>query len=102
MKLTDHKHDKDITPPEFNTLAADVFNAKLSHENLLTKRDFDAKLSSFNKKITSNRKTHLLVKNELKKLKKFDSSCFISNSHFEKDGTQNHLVFQPMQDILTE
>ena len=28
-KLTDHNHDKYITSPEFNTLAADVFNAKL-------------------------------------------------------------------------
>ena len=28
-KLTDHNHYKYITSPEFNTLAADVFNAKL-------------------------------------------------------------------------
>ena len=27
-KLTDHNHDKYITTPEFNTLAADVFNAR--------------------------------------------------------------------------
>ena len=27
-KLTDHNHDKYITIPEFNTLAADVFNAR--------------------------------------------------------------------------
>ena len=26
-KLTDHNHDNYITTPEFNTLAADVFNA---------------------------------------------------------------------------
>ena len=26
-KLTDHNHDKYITTPEFNTLAASVFNA---------------------------------------------------------------------------
>ena len=31
----------------------------------------------------------------MKKLKTFDSSYFIGKSHFE-DGTQNHLVFQPM------
>ena len=29
-KLTDHNHDKYITTPEFNTLAASVFNAKLA------------------------------------------------------------------------
>ena len=35
---------------------------------------------------------HLLVENALKKLKTFDSSYFISKSHFI-DGTQNYLVF---------
>ena len=29
-KLTDHNHDKYITTPEFNTLAADVFNTRLA------------------------------------------------------------------------
>ena len=47
-KLTDHNHDKYITTPEFNTLAADVFNARLAQANLITKTDFDAKLSSLN------------------------------------------------------
>ena len=41
-KLTDHNHDKYITTPEFNTLAADVFNARLAQANLITKTDFDA------------------------------------------------------------
>ena len=95
-KLTDHNHDKYITTPEFNTLAADVFNARLAQANLITKTDFDAKLSSLNRKITSNKSKHLLVENELKKLKTFDSSYFIGKSHFEEDGTQNYLVFQPM------
>ena len=38
-----------------------------------------------------------MVENELKKLKTFDSSYFKGKSHFEEDGTQNYLVFQPMQ-----
>ena len=29
-KLTDHNHDQYITTPEFNILAADVFNARLA------------------------------------------------------------------------
>ena len=95
-KLTDHNHDKYITTPEFNTLAASVFNARLAQANLITKTDFDAKLSSLNRKITSNKSKHLLVENEFKKLKTFDSSYFIGKSHFEEDGTQNYLVFQPM------
>ena len=32
----------------------------------------------------------------MKKLKTFDSSYFIGKSHFEEDGAQNYLVFQPM------
>ena len=63
---------------------------------LVTKTDFYAKLSSLNRKITSNKTNHLLVENALKKLKTFDSSYFIGKSHFEEDGTQNYLVFQPM------
>ena len=40
-KLADHNHDKYITTPEFNTLAADVFNAKLAQANLVIKTEFD-------------------------------------------------------------
>ena len=85
-----------ITTLEINTLAADVFNARLAQANLITKTDFDAKLSSLNRKITQNKSKHLLVENELNKLKTFDSSYFIGKSHFEEDGTQNYLVFQPL------
>ena len=42
-KLADHNHDKYITTPEFNTLAADVFNAKLAQANLVIKTEFDNK-----------------------------------------------------------
>ena len=62
----------------------------------MTKTDFDAKLSNFNRKITENKVKHLLVQNELIKLKTFDSSYFIGKSHFEDNGTQNYLVFQPL------
>ena len=94
--LTDHDHDKYITTSEFNTLAADVFNARLAQANLITKTNFGAKLLSLNRKITANKSKNLLVENELKKLKTFDSSYFIGKSHFEEDGTQNCLVFQPI------
>ena len=53
-KLTDHNHDKYIDHSEFNKLAADVFNAKLARANLITKIDFDAKLSNLNRKIVEN------------------------------------------------
>ena len=96
-KLTDHNDDKYTTTPEFNTLAAGVFNARFSQANLITKTDFDAKLSSLNIKITANKSKHLLAENELKKLKTFDSNYFIGKSQFEEDGTQNYLVFQPLR-----
>ena len=86
-KLTDQNHDKYITTPVFNTLAADVFNARLAQANLITGIDFNAKLLSLNRKITANKTKNLLVGNELKKLKTFDSSYFIGKTYSEEDGT---------------
>ena len=65
-KLIDHNHDKYIKTLEFNTLDADVFNARLAQANLVTKKDFDAKLSSLNRRITANKSKHLLVENEIR------------------------------------
>ena len=63
---------------------------------LIAKTDFDTKLSSLNRKITQNKTKHLLVEDELNKLKTFDSSYFIGKSHFEEHDVQNYLVFQPL------
>ena len=68
-KITDRKHGKYITIPEFNKLTAENFTARLAQANSITKTDFDAKLSSLNRKITSNKTKHLLVENQLKKIK---------------------------------
>ena len=95
-KLNNHNHDKCIDTQEFNKLAGNVFNARLAQANLVTKADFDAKLSSLNRKVTKNKTDHLLIQNKLKKLKTFDSSYFIGKSHFEDDGVQNYLLFQPL------
>ena len=78
-------------------MAAHVFNARLAQENLITKTDFDAELSSLNRKTTSNKTKNLLVENEFKKLKTFGLIYFRGKSHFEEDGTQNNLVFQPIK-----
>ena len=86
-KLNNHNHDKYIKNPEFNTLAADVFNARLAPANLILKTDFDSKLSSLNRKIKSK---YLLAENELNKLKTFDLSYFIGKNHFEEAGAQNY------------
>ena len=37
----------------------------------------------------------------MNKLKSFDSGSFIGKSHFDEDGTQNYLVFQPMRKNFT-
>ena len=95
-KLNNCNHDKYVDTSKFNKLATDVFNARLAQANLITKTDFDAKLSSLNRKITENKSKGLLVENELNKSKFFDSGYFIGKSHFGEDGTQNCLVFQPM------
>ena len=54
-KFINHDHDKYITTPEFNTLAADVFNARLAQANLIPKADFDNSVSSLNSKIVAKK-----------------------------------------------
>ena len=96
-ELNNHNHDKHIDTQEFNKLAADVFNARLKQANVVTKTDFDDKLSNLNRTITSSKTKHVLVENELKKLKTFDLSYFVGKNYFEEDGAQNYLVFQPIR-----
>ena len=78
---------------EFNKLVVDVFNARLTQANLVTKTDFDAKLSGLNRKITKNKTDHLLAPNEFKKLQTFDLSYYNGKSYFAVDGTPNYLIF---------
>ena len=60
-----------------------MFTARLAQADLVTKTDFDTKLKSLNKNINSNKTKHLLVENELKKLKTFNLSYFNGIGHFE-------------------
>ena len=55
-----------MTGPEFNTLTAENFAARLKQANLVTKIYFDNKLMSLNIKINSKKTKHLVVENELK------------------------------------
>ena len=64
--------------------------------NLVKKTHFDNKLSDLNRKITKNTSDHVLVNNELNKLNTFDFAYFVGKNHFEEDGVQNYLVFQPV------
>ena len=88
-KVNDHNHDKYITTAEFNRLTTENFKARLAQATLITKTDLDTELKKISDRVTTNKTKHLLVENELKKLKTFDSSYFEGKSHFEEDGTQN-------------
>ena len=52
-KIPDHA--KYITTQEFNKLTAENFAVRLKQANLVSKTDFDNKIISFNRKITSNK-----------------------------------------------
>ena len=97
-KLNNHNHDKYITTPEFNTLAADVFNARLWQANLVAKTNFDNIESNLDSKIAKNKTKNKSIENEFKKLKTFDLGYFIGKSYFEEeDGVQNYSAFQPIR-----
>ena len=87
--LNNHNHDKYVATSEFNTLAANVFNARLAQVNLITKTDFDAKMSSLNRKITENKTKHFLNDNDL--------IYYRGKQYFDEgSGKQDYLVFLPM------
>ena len=68
-KFNNRNHDKYIDTSEFNKLAVDVFNVRISQAKLITKTDFDAKLSSLNSKIAKHKTKNLLVESEFHNLK---------------------------------
>ena len=52
-------YDKCMTTPEFDKLTAENFTTRLKQANLETESDFDKKITSFNRKIISNKKKYL-------------------------------------------
>ena len=55
-----------ILPHQNNKLTTENFAARLKQTHLVTKTDFDNKLSNLNRKITSNKTNQLVTENELK------------------------------------
>ena len=83
LKIIGHNHDKYITTPEFNTLAADVFNARLAAQtDLIRKPEFEFRLKGISDRVTKTKTKHLLVENELKKLKTVGLSYFGDKKFF--------------------
>ena len=80
-------------------MVASTFNARLAAQtNLIRKPEFDAKLKGISDRVNKNNTKHLLVENELKKLKTLGLSYVWGKNYFEgNDGAQNALVFQIMQ-----
>ena len=62
----------------------------------MTKTNFDNRISSLDGKIAEKKTKNESLENEIKKLTTLDLSYFIGKSHFEEDGAQNCLVFQPL------
>ena len=60
----------------------------------MAKTDFDNSASSLDSKSGASKTKNESIENESKKT--FDSSYFRGRGHFEEDGTQNYLVFQPI------
>ena len=80
-------------------MAASVFNARLAQTNLITKADFDTKLSSLNRKILQTNQSIYSLK--IEKLEKTSGPLFVENISFDGgDGLQAYLIFQPVHRYL--
>ena len=87
-----------VKKTDFNTKVTEIEGKIPDVSSLVKKSDFDTRLKKINDRVTKNKNKHLLVENELKKLKTFDLSYFLGKNYFEgNNGAQNALVFQTMQ-----
>ena len=94
-KLNNHNHDKYITTPEFNSLAANVFNARLSRASSVTKKVLMLNCPVLTEKLQKIKQNIYLFK--MSWISYFNKSIyFFGKCHFEKDGVQNYLVLQPV------
>ena len=75
-------HPKYITIPGFNKLTAENFTARLKQANLVIKTDFDNKITSFNRKINSNKTKYLEVQKKLNSLITKDYNFFLGKIYF--------------------
>ena len=92
---------KNITTQEFYKLTAENFAARLNQCDLVNKTDFDNKLTSFNRQITSNKTKHLEVQKKLNSLITKDYNFFLGGIYFtSNDVSKNTFVYQPTLDTL--
>ena len=94
-------NSKYMTAQEFKKIAAETFAARLKQAYLVNITDFDNKLASFNRRITSNKTKHLEIQKKLNSLITKDYNFFLGRIYFaSNDGSQNTFVYQPTLDRL--
>ena len=94
-------HDKYITTRKFNKLTGEHFAAKLKQANLLATTAFDNKLTSYNRRITSNKTKYLEFQMKLDSLITNDYRFFLDRMFStSNDGSQNTFAYQPTLDTL--
>ena len=82
-------------------MTSEIFAARLKQANLVTKTEFDNKLTSFNKRITSNKTKHLEVRKKLESLTTKDYNFSLSRIYFATNGEfQIIFVYQPNFNVL--
>ena len=93
---------KYINTSKFNKLTAENFATRLKQASLVTKTDFDNKLASFNKPITSNKTKHLEVQKKRNSLIIKYYNFFLGKIYFTSDNQpQNMFVCQPIFNVLS-
>ena len=96
--LNDSKY---ITTQQFNKLTAEDFASRLKQTDLVNKTDFDNKLTSFNRQITSNKTKPLEVQKKINSLITKDYNFFSGRSYFtSNNGSQNTFFYQPTLDTF--
>ena len=73
----------------------------MKQANLVTKTDFNNKLTSYNRRITSNKIRYLEVQKKLESLMTNDYNFYLGRMYFtSNDGSQSTFVYQPTLDTL--
>ena len=90
-----------ITTQEFRKLNAEKFEARSKQDDLVNKTDFNEKLTSFNKRITSNKTKQLEVQKKLNSLITKDYNFLVGRIYVtSNDGSPNTFVYQPKLDLI--
>ena len=65
-----------VKKADFNTKVIEIEAKIFDASNLVKKTDLDTKFKKISNRVTKNKSKHLLVENEINKLKEFDLSYF--------------------------